>query len=66
VKDTVHDTKKAVHDLANKTENMQIKDAPDRLLPSVDVCSTPISFKCEILIENLENRQKAREHTREY
>lgn len=36
VKDAVHDVKKGVKDLANKTEDMKIEDAPDRLLPSVE------------------------------
>jgi len=57
-KDAVHSAKKGVKDLANKTENMQIKDAPDRLLPSVD----KIDKKLEQLEESIDGARHAHVH----
>lgn len=58
VKDTAHSVKKGAHDLAKKTENMDIKDAPDRLLPSAD----KIDKKLEHLQQNIEDARHATIH----
>lgn len=57
-KDAVHDTKKSVEALAKKTENMEITDAPGRLLPSAD----KIDKKLEHLQENIKDAQHAQVH----
>lgn len=57
-KDAAHGTKKAVHDLSKKTENMDIKDAPDRLLPSAE----KIDSKLEKLEQNIEDARHKTVH----
>lgn len=57
-KDTVHGAKKGVKDLANKTENMSIKDAPERLLPSAE----KIDQKLEHLQEKVDSARHAQIH----
>jgi hypothetical protein len=57
-KDTVHAAKKGMKDLANKTENIEIKDVPGRLLPSAD----KIDKKLEHLQENIEEARHAKVH----
>jgi len=57
-KETVHDAKKGMKDLANKTENMDIKDAPSRLLPSAE----KIDRKLEQWEENIEGARHAQVH----
>jgi hypothetical protein len=57
-KDAVHGAKKAVKDLANKTEHMDIKDVPDRLLPSAD----SIDKKLANLQENVEQARHKQVH----
>lgn len=54
-KDAIHDTKKSVEALAKKTENMEIKDAPQRLVPSAE--------KVDKKLENLQENIDAARHT---
>lgn len=57
-KDAVHGAKKGMKDLANKTENMDIKDAPDRLLPSAE----QVDKKLEHLQEKIDSARHAQVH----
>jgi len=54
-KDAVHSAKQEVKDLQHKTENMDIKDAPSRLLPTAD----SIDHKLEHAQEKLEDARTA-------
>lgn len=57
-KDAAHGAKKGIKDLANKTENMEIKDAPERLLPSAD----QVDKKLEHLQEKIDSARHAQVH----
>lgn len=57
-KGAVHDAKKGMKDLQNKTEHMDIKDAPDRLLPSAET----IDKKLESAQEKVELARHAQLH----
>jgi hypothetical protein len=57
-KGTVHAAKKGLKDLANKTENMEIKDAPNRLLPSAE----KIDKKLAHLEESIEEARHTKVH----
>lgn len=55
-KEAVHDVKQGAKDLANKTENMSIKDAPDRILPSAE----KIDHKLQAAQDSLEEARTAK------
>ena len=57
-KDAVHGTKKAMKDLANKTENMDIKDVPERLLPSAE----QVDKKLEHMQDKIESARHTKVH----
>lgn len=57
-KEAIHDTKKSVDTLAKKTENMDIKDAPERLIPTAE----KVDKKLENLQENIDSARHAQVH----
>lgn len=57
-KGAVHGAKKGMKDLANKTEHMDIKDVPDRLLPSAET----VDKKLGNLQDKIDNARHAQVH----
>lgn len=57
-KETVHDVKKGVDILAKKTENLDIKDIPERFLPSAE----KVDKKLENMQDSIEEARHAQVH----